>query len=233
MVKALFVTGAGISAAAGIATYREGSSSWRDPQLEKKSHANHYGNHLDELWDKHWGPMSKKMLESEPTIAHKAIAKFQETNQAIIATQNIDILHERAGSESVAHVHGTMNVRCIKCKDKDVFAQWKGEGAPVCPNCGSKKTRPDVVLFGEMLDMKLFKALEQWSREVSHVIVIGSSLNVYPIAGLVMDTLSFPNTHTILINRGHAQFEKFFKEHHDTEADQVVEFILSEIDRLD
>src|SRR5688572_1299487 len=114
-MSVLFITGAGISASAGIATYRGdgGGSSWTDSDLEKKSHANRYGNHLDELWDRHWGPTSRAMAEAEPTVAHTAIAAFQKKHPAIVATQNIDDLHERAGSDNVAHVHGVMEAYCM------------------------------------------------------------------------------------------------------------------------
>lgn len=234
-MSVLFVTGAGISASAGIATYRgeSGGSSWTDSDLEKKSHANRYGNHLDELWDKHWGPLSLAMTKAAPTTAHKAIAAFQQKHPSIIATQNIDDLHERAGSDNVAHVHGNMRVRCLKCKTLPENVFWDGNGAPECTNCGSKKTRPDVVLFGEMLNRKQFQGLEYFAkREATHLIVVGSSLWVHPIAGLVLDVVAKRDgIPTILINKGEAQFSKWFTEVYDTEADSVIEEVLERVDK--
>jgi NAD-dependent deacetylase len=222
MVNVLFVTGAGISANAGIKTYRDGGSSWTDSDLEKKSHATRYGNHLDELWDKHWGPMSKAMKEAKPTYTHKAIAEFQKTNDAIVATQNIDDLHERAGSDNIAHVHGRMTVRCLRCKQSDLETVWF-KGAPFCPNCLSTKTRPDVVLFGEKLNLKMFGALEGFAKHEADVIIaIGTSLNVFPAAGMVMDNI----TKSIIINKEKTPFDKFaYKTYHD-DCDSVIEEVL-------
>jgi len=219
----LFLTGAGISANAGIATYRDGGSSWTDSDLEKKSHASRYGNHLDDLWDKHWGPMQEAMLDAEPTYTHKAIAEFQKTHEAIIATQNIDDLHERAGSDNVLHLHGVMRAKCMKCKSTNVLP-WYGKGAPACESCWTTKTRPDVVLFGEMLDMKAFKAINAWSvQSADYVVAIGSSLNVYPAAALVLD-----NVHkTIIVNKESTGFSKMAKVAYHQDCDEVIDEVLS------
>lgn len=222
MVNALFVTGAGISANAGIATYRDGGSSWKNADLENKSHASRYGNHLDELWDKHWGPMSKAMSEAEPTYTHRAIAEFQKSNPSIIATQNIDDLHERAESDNVAHVHGSMNIKCMRCKRSYLQTRWT-KGAPQCPHCGKFKTRPDVVLFGEKLDLKMFGALEAFAKHDSDIIVaIGTSLNVFPAAGLVMDNIA----KSIIINKESTPFDKYAYKVFNEDCDSVIDEVL-------
>lgn len=225
-MKILFLTGAGISANAGIATYRDGGSSWVDSDLEKKSHATRYGNHLDELWDKHWGPVSITMSEAEPTLAHKVITEFQQAgHEAIVATQNIDNLHERAGNDNVAHLHGDMSAKCMKCKGKNVHA-FRDAGAPKCLDCGSRKTRPDVVLFGENLNKKAFNAIEHWAKsEADYVISVGTSLNVFPAAGLVMDNVS----KSIIINKTPTTFDKFALEVHHTDADKILPTVLESL----
>lgn len=230
MTNTLFVTGAGISANAGIGTYRGdgAASSWTDGELEAKSQANRYGNHLTELWDKHWGPLYATMKDAEPTIAHRAIADWQKSHQSIIGTQNVDDLHERAGSDNVAHVHGSMEPRCMRCKGRDI-GPWNGRGAPQCFDCGGKKTRPDVVLFGEDLNKKLYKGLVTWSNQISLLVVVGSSLWVHPIAGLVMDLLSAQNVHTVLVNKGHAEFRRWFKESYDGDADEILPGVLDSL----
>jgi len=226
-MKVLFLTGAGISANAGIATYRDGGSSWVDSDLEKKSHASRYGNHLDELWDKHWGPVSKTMQEAEPTVAHKAITAFQDKHDAIVATQNIDGLHERAGNDNVMNLHGTMTAKCMKCKGKEIHP-WSGVGygAPRCITCGSRKTRPDVVLFGENLNKKAFNAIEHWANsEADYVIAVGTSLNVFPAAGLVMDNAR----KSIIINKQDTPFDKLVMEVFHDDADIVLPVVLSDL----
>jgi len=221
-MKVLFLTGAGISANAGIATYRDGGSSWVNSDLEAKSHASRYGNHLDELWEKHWGPVSESMRAAEPTVAHKAITAFQQNNDAIIATQNIDDLHERAGNENVLHLHGSMTAKCMKCKGGNVRL-WESGGAPKCQDCHSHKTRPDVVLFGENLKKKDFNAVEHWAKsEADYVIAVGTSLNVFPAAGLVMDNAA----KSIIINKQKTPFDKFAMDVYHQDADEVLPVVL-------
>ena len=229
-MSVLILTGAGISASAGIPTYRDGGSSWKDADLEKKSHATRYGNHLDELWNKHWGPVYDAMQAAEPTHAHRAIAEFQKAHpETIVATQNIDTLHERAGSDNVAHVHGSMSPYCMKCKGNRIVS-WRGNGAPECLDCGARKSRPDVVLFGEMLNSKLMKGLSRFSTqpETTHVIAVGTSLNVFPAATLVLDVVGSMKT-TILINKESLPMQKWFTEVHNTEADSVIDIVLENV----
>lgn len=223
-MNVLFLTGAGISANAGIATYRDGGSSWVDSDLEAKSHATRYGNHLDELWDKHWGPVSVAMNEAEPTHTHKAIARFQQDHDVIIATQNIELLHERAGSDNVAHLHGDMTAKCMKCKGT-LVAEWKGEGAPRCINCQSTKTRPDVVLFGEMLNKKMFAGIEGFAGSADYVIAVGTSLNVFPAAALVFDNVA----KSIIINKQETGFDKWAKKVYHEDCDSVIDEVLDSL----
>lgn len=226
-MQVLFVTGAGISANSGIPTYRAGGSSWRDADLEKKSHASRYGMHLDELWNKHWGPLSVTMQNAEPTHTHRAIAEFQQSNPSIIATQNIDGLHKRAGSDNVAELHGSMTVRCMRCKQAPLDVQWT-KNAPVCPNCKLAKTRPDVVLFGEKLNLKLFKAMENFARNDADVIIaIGTSLNVFPAAGLILDNVDYKKI--VIINQDRTPFDKFAHTVIHDDCDRVIDDVLSSL----
>lgn len=223
----LFLTGAGISANAGIATYRDTGSSWTNSDLEKKSHVSRYGNHLDELWNEHWGPLEKAMNAAEPTYTHKAIAEFQRNNDCIIATQNIDNLHEMAGSDNVLHLHGNMIAKCMKCNGTDVLSWFVAkDGAPNCLTCGSRRTRPDVVLFGEMLDMKSFNAVATWTRtEATHVVSIGTSLNVFPAASLVLDNVN----KAIIINKELTGFSKFASMNYTLDCDTVIDEVLADL----
>jgi NAD-dependent deacetylase len=168
--------------------------------------------------------MSIAMAKAEPTTAHKAIAEFQKHHDAIIATQNIELLHEKAGSENVAHLHGSMRGICMRCRKEDIDV-WTGNGAPVCVECGSRKTRPNVVLFGENLNQRLFAGLEKFSREADFVIAVGTSLNVFPAAGLVMDN----SRKAIIINKTPTPFDKFVLETHHADADDVLPAVLDSL----
>lgn len=229
-MSVLFVTGAGISANAGIPTYRDGGSSWKDKDLEAKSHSNRYGMHLDELWDRHWGPLSAKMMVVEPTHAHKTIAAFQKKHESIVATQNIDDLHERAGSDNVAHVHGVMTAKCMRCKSTNIHS-WLGVGAPNCMDCDSRKTRPDVVLFGEMLNKKLMGGLERFAQfDATHIIAVGTSLNVFPAAGLVFDVLGKQGKTVIIINKEPTAFDRWATRVYNEDCDLVIDEVLAAVD---
>lgn len=230
MSKVLFFTGAGISANAGIITYRDGTSSWTDSDLEAKSHSNRYGNHLDELWEKHWGPTEQTMTTALPTYTHHAIRRFQKDNEVIIATQNIDSLHEKAGSDNIFHLHGEMTPLCMRCKSRDV-ENWSSGGAPQCRVCKSFKTRTDIVLFGENLKHKSFSALESWAKnEADFLVSIGSSLKVFPAAHLVMDNTS----KSIIINKDTTVFNKYaqlaYADDCDSVIDEAIDYIRSKSD---
>lgn len=230
-MSVLFVTGAGVSANAGIPTYRDSGSSWRDEDLEKKSHKTRYGNHLNELWDRHWGPLSLAMRDAEPTHTHKVIAAFQEKHPSIIATQNIDDLHERAGSDNVAHLHGVMDAYCMRCKSHDIHPWDDKKGAPQCFDCGGRKTRPDVVLFGERLNKKLMTGLEHFAQfEATHIIAVGTSLNVYPAAGLLLDTIGKVGKTTIIINKEPVPMQKWASHAFNEDCDSIIEQVLGEVD---
>lgn len=184
-MRIAFFTGAGISASAGIPTYRDGGSSWVNKDLEAKSHYIRYGNHLDELWVKHWGPLVRQIAAAEPTKAHKVIAGLEQDHDVLVVTQNVDDLHEAAGSTNVIHLHGTMDLRCLRCNTVHQSYSLQEIEAPLCPSCGVNRTRPDVVLFGEDLRRKPFKKAEQFMRRADMIVVVGSSLWVEPAASLV------------------------------------------------
>lgn len=184
-MRIAFFTGAGISANAGIPTYRAGGSSWVDKDLEAKSRADRYGNHLDELWVKHWGPLVRQMAAAEPTKAHETIARMEQGNEVMVVTQNVDDLHEAAGSTDVVHLHGMFDLRCLRCKAVHRSYSLQKIEAPYCPSCGINRTRPDAVLFGEELKRKPFKKAERFMRRADMIVVVGSSLWVEPAASLV------------------------------------------------
>lgn len=225
MVKVLFLTGAGVSANAGLETYRSVGSSWTDQDLEKKSHASRYGNHLDELWDKHWGPLSRKISEVEPTHTHKRIAEFNKSNPGMVVTQNIDTLHEDAGSDNVVHLHGCMNTYCIRCRI-EIVSPWQESGAPVCFICKKKRTRPNVVLFGEKLNQRILSSVGAFAKNDADVIIaIGTSLNVFPAAYLVSDNI----TKSIIVNKESTVFDKHAYKVFNSDCDTVIDEILGSL----
>lgn len=191
-MKIVAITGSGISAASGIPTYRSAGSGW-DEYAKGKAHAKRYGNHLPELWT-HWTAMGRAIKKADPNPAHTALA---EAN-AFIITQNVDGLHQKAGSESVVELHGDMRtMRCLRCKkssDLDLSTE-----SPVCKNCGSARVRTNAVLFGESILKRHFTAAENAVKEADLVIVAGTSGKVYPARGLV-DAAIERNKRTVLFD---------------------------------
>lgn len=176
------VTGAGISASAGIATYRDRGSGWIDRGLEQKMRARRYGNHLPELWG-FWGGLRAASLAVAPTPAHVALTDSRVT----VLTQNVDGLHGRAGSETV-ELHGSvLRTRCIRCGGVYADDLVPAEGVvPDCLVCGYKRrTRVDVVLFGENLLGRHVKRSRELLRSADVCLYVGTSGNVFPVADFV------------------------------------------------
>lgn len=191
-MKIVAITGSGISSASGIPTYRSAGSGW-DEYAHGIAHAKRYGNHLPELW-RHWTAMGRNIAAAEPNSAHIALAQ----KNAFIITQNVDGLHQRAGSQDVVELHGDMRtMRCLRCRvvsDLDLTTE-----SPVCKKCGSPRVRTNAVLFGEKLLKRNYVAAETAVREADLVIVAGSSGTVFPTRGLVNEALA-RKQHTVLFD---------------------------------
>lgn len=190
-MKILALTGSGVSAASGIKTYRS-DSGW-DKYAHGIAHATRYGNHLPELW-KHWTSMARVISSAEPNLAHIALSAAG----ANIVTQNVDGLHQKAGSKEVIELHGNMRtMRCLRCK-KTMDCDLSTE-SPVCANCGSARVRTNAVLFGEQLLSRNVKTAIQWTCEADLVIVAGSSGLVHPARSLVDEAIA-RGTKTVLFD---------------------------------
>lgn len=180
------ITGAGISATAGIPTYRAQNSLWKEKDFEQRSHVKNYGNHLDYLKPR-WVELAETMRQSSPTLFHEFVAE-QGWN---VITQNIDGLHQKAGSENVIEIHGTIfQWKQIKNRDNTTFSfdNVQQEREKVFAELLSKndemirseRIRPDIVLFGEQLK-KAEEALS-WVKWSDQVIYAGTSGSVFPVS---------------------------------------------------
>ncbi|MCZ2127708.1 MAG: NAD-dependent deacylase [Anaerolineales bacterium] len=202
---AVALTGAGISTPSGIPDFRSaGSGLWsKDEPLETASL--HTFRVKPEAFF-HWlRPLAGQMAAAQPNAAHLALAQLEQRGfiKAVI-TQNIDVLHQKAGSQNVVETHGSMKtLTCTQCYYKTDAAPYiealveKGD-MPRCPKCGSV-LKPDVILFGEQLPQKAWSAAQKEARQCDLMIVAGSSLEVLPVAGLPMQTLD-RGGHLIIVN---------------------------------
>ena len=179
------LTGAGVSAESGIRTFRAADGLWEEHRVEDVATPEGFARD-PELVRRFYNERRRKLLTVSPNAAHSALADFEGRveGEFLLVTQNIDDLHERAGSRRLSHMHGELlKGRCGKCGA--VFPQPGDMGAAdECPACGgSGGTRPHVVWFGETpLELeKTCAALERCRLFVS----VGTSGNVYPAAGFV------------------------------------------------
>jgi NAD-dependent deacetylase len=175
------LTGAGISAESGIKTFRDSDGLWENHRIEDVATYDAWQRNKTLVLD-FYNQRRKQLLECEPNDAHRLLVKLEEKYHVDIITQNVDDLHERAGSSHVLHLHGelfkvrsTLNERLVYDWRKELSLGDKCEKG--------SQLRPHIVWFGEAVPM-IEKAAEI-SRKADIFIVVGTSLVVYPAAGLV------------------------------------------------
>ena len=201
--RIVFLTGAGLSARAGLPTFRGEDGLWAvHPELERAMHASALPDCIPDLW-RVWPGMYAAAQRTGPTPGHRAIARMG----AAVITQNVDGLHQAAGSHDVAELHGDAGrAACLgpDCTWSTKLAPGDGEraedhGAPsLCPSCGAP-TRPDVVLFDEMLPADALERAERLAREADLFVAVGTSGVVFPAAQLA-PTARRAGARTVLID---------------------------------
>lgn len=200
------VTGAGFSAPSGLPVYRNGGANWLDAESERMSQASCYGNHLTQLW-KQWHALAHAAKTAEPNAAHLALVRWERlldfgdesgSGSMTIVTQNVDDLHQRAGSRDVIEVHGSIH-RARLLNKQETFGYEPAPDNPVPPAApnGSHRTRPDIVLFGERPHgmKRAMNAVQQ----ADLVLFAGTSGRVWPVTGL-LDVAVEHGALTMLIN---------------------------------
>jgi len=183
----LVMTGAGVSAESGVPTFRGGGNTgvWKGLPFEIISSAGMVERDLPAVWE--WFNYRRGLLESlKPNPAHEAIARWQTLfGDLTLVTQNIDGLHQKAGSRNVIELHGNIwRARCVDCAARHDLRELKFDNSvPVCFDCGGS-LRPDVVLFGEMLPAGAFEAAAMKAEACELCLVVGTSAVVYPAASI-------------------------------------------------
>lgn len=180
------LTGAGISAESGVPTFRGGGGAavWKGMRFDQISSAEMVRKDLPAVWE--WFDYRRGVLrECEPNLAHQAIAEWQDRFDSLtIVTQNIDGLHNAAGSRDVIEVHGNIHrSRCVACSKLFQMDRDTVPHDPDACDCGSP-VRPDVVLFGEMLPGGAYEKGAEAAASCDVFFTIGTSALVYPAAML-------------------------------------------------
>lgn len=176
--KIVFVTGAGISQESGIPTFRGKDGLWRNYDAMKLATIDAFYDNPKLVWE-WYNERRSNIFSAEPNAGHKAIAELEKFTEVIVLTQNIDGLHQRAGSSNVLELHGSI-VR-IKCTVCDYNAEISDNILDVPPKCKCGCIlRPDVVWFGETLPQDVWQQAISHSNDCDVMIIVGTSLVVSP-----------------------------------------------------
>ena len=176
------LTGAGVSAESGVPTFRDAQTGlWANFKPEELATPEAFRKNPKLVWD--WYAWRREKVRSvEPNPGHFALAELeQKVPEFTLVTQNVDGLHQRAGSRNVIELHG--NITRVKCfREETPVNEWRDDEVPPrCPGCGDY-LRPDVVWFNEALPAGAFETAEMKSRECDVFLSIGTSSVVYPAA---------------------------------------------------
>lgn len=182
----VILTGAGISAESGIGTFRDAGGLWEQYPIEQVATPEGFAADPALVHD-FYNARRANAATAEPNAAHRALAQLEadHTGRVLVITQNVDDLHERAGSKSVWHMHGALNkAKCAACNHGwDAPLEMRHDDT--CKACGGQATRPDIVWFGEMP----YYMDQIWDelRAADIFVSIGTSGTVYPAAAFVQD----------------------------------------------
>ena len=191
-------TGAGVSAESGVPTYRSGADGlWSAQNMERYANPRGYSANLPDsyLW---YRARAESVVAVEPNAGHHAIAKLEARFPSFtLVTQNIDSLHQRAGSQRVLELHGHLRTaRCADCEHRLAWNQAPAE--PRCPRCAGM-LRPEVVMFEEMLPAATYEAAADAAATCDVLISVGTSNQVFPAAELPAIALRH-GAHVIIVN---------------------------------
>jgi NAD-dependent deacetylase len=217
----VILTGAGVSAESGLATFRGPDGLWEGHRVEDVATPEAFRRD-PALVHAFYDARRAKLAAVQPNAAHKALARLDAEwpGDLLLVTQNVDDLHARAGSGRLIHMHGELTKAwCLACDERFPWAGPMGEGAS-CPNCDAEgQVRPDIVWFGEMpYDME---RIEEAVRSSDLFVSIGTSGAVYPAAGFVQ-TARYCGARTLEINLEPSISSYLFDESRIGRAGEVV-----------
>jgi NAD-dependent deacetylase len=196
------LTGAGISTESGIPDFRSATGIWAEYDPMEYATIDAFRRDPEKVWE-FYALRLDVLARAEPNAGHLALAELERRGlvQAIV-TQNIDGLHQRAGSQEVIEVHGSIrSATCLECGADTPLRT----PPPLCPRCGAIM-KPGVVMFGELLPEGAMERATELARGAGLLLVVGSTLEVYPVAGLPQETLSAGGALAI-VNRGPTPYD--------------------------
>jgi NAD-dependent deacetylase len=223
------LTGAGISTESGIPDFRSPTGIWAEYDPMEYAAIDAFRRDPVKVWE-FYALRFEVLTRAEPNAGHLALAELERRGlvQAVV-TQNIDGLHERAGSRDVIEVHGSIRTAvCLDCRERvslaEVIVALRDRAAPPCPACGAI-LKPDVVMFGELLPVAAMERAVELAQAAGLLLVVGSSLEVYPVAGLPEETVSAGGALAI-VNRGPTPFDRLAEVRIDAAAGETLSTLL-------
>ncbi|MDQ3672362.1 MAG: NAD-dependent deacylase [Actinomycetota bacterium] len=220
------LTGAGISTESGIPDFRSATGIWADVDPFDVASIQAFKRDPERVWD-FYRSRIRSLLEAEPNAGHLALAELERRGLVqVIVTQNIDTLHSRAGSRDVVEVHGSIGrAVCPSClrtvETAVVLAQLEARPAPLCAHCG-KILKPGVTLFGELLPSGAIERATELARGAALMLVVGSTLEVWPVAGLPLQARSLA-----VVNRGPTALDGKAELKIDGDAGEILTAVLN------
>ena len=182
MKKIVVLTGAGISAESGLKTFRDSGGLWEEHRIEDVATFDGWQRN-PQLVLTFYNERRKQLINAQPNAAHKALVRLEQKYDVQIITQNVDDLHERAGSSNVLHLHGELK-KVRSTIDDNLVYDLKGWELKMGDKCEKgSQLRPHIVWFGEAVPM--IQLATVMTEQADIFIVIGTSLNVYPAASLI------------------------------------------------
>lgn len=227
-MRIVVLTGAGISAESGVATFRGAGGLWEGHDIQDVATPEGFERN-PRLVQQFYDDRRRSLKDVHPNAAHRALAELEEhfgPDNVTIVTQNVDDLHERGGSERVIHMHGQLHSAwCLAC---DSLHQWHEDlgHQPACPACEVQALRPDIVWFGEI--PYRMEEIELSLRAADVFAAIGTSGEVYPAAGFVAAATSY-GARTVELNLDASQAASNFDDVITGPATQVVPAWVSDL----
>ncbi|MGD1883761.1 MAG: NAD-dependent deacylase [Paracoccaceae bacterium] len=220
MSKIVILTGAGISAESGLGTFRDEGGLWAQHRIEDVATPEGFARNPNLVVD-FYNARRAQAAEASPNAAHDALARLERHHkgEVLIVTQNVDDLHEKAGSQNVVHMHGALNsALCARCENRWPAPLRMAPG-DACPSCAAPSARPDIVWFGEIPYQ--MERIEAALSRANIFAAVGTSGNVYPAAGFVQ-LARMTGARTVELNLEPSVTVSDFEETHFGKASETV-----------
>ena len=204
------LTGAGISTESGIPDFRSPTGIWAEYDPQEYATIDAFRADPEKVW-RFYALRFRALTDAEPNAGHLALAELERAGLVrAVVTQNIDLLHDRAGSRDVVEVHGSIRTSsCLRCGMRypldEMIVLIEDAGVPRCADCG-EVLKPDVVFFGELLPERAIDHAYELARSAGLLLVVGSGLEVWPVSMLPDETVR-GGGQVAIVNRGPTTFD--------------------------